>query len=474
VSIDIPDLTKYTPEARAEIFRRLKARENESFQTFFCTDPGRLCDGKPHAGYPYPHARADQWPPAGTDWFIWLMMGGRGSGKTRTGAEYTRQAAKKISAISLIGQTATAVRDVMIEDPDSGIIKVYERYGEKAIYEPTKRRILLPNGAICRVFSAEEPDRLRGPQHGFIWLDEPAHYPKITDVWDMALLGLRKGVRLHVMMTTTPLPTAWLKGRIAEPSTRVSRVSTYENLGNLAPNVASRILSRYEGTRLGRQELYGEILEDVEGALWAMGMIGYTELGEIQPDMLSRIVIGVDPAGSTRDGADETGIIVVGQHQDELIVLEDATDKYSPEGWAAVVDRLVAKWDVDCVAVERNFGGDMVRSTLRAVESSARVKDVHASRGKAVRAEPLVSRYEQHRVRHQRGLSRLEEEMTTWVPGIGRSPNRVDALVWAATELMRGSGTAAAALPRGPLNPRAGGSRPSALEAMGLRRPKGR
>jgi phage terminase large subunit-like protein len=468
---ELPDLSRYTPETRDAIAKLYKTRETLHLEAFYCTR-GRECDGDPHDGFPWQHARADQWPPAGADWFAWILMGGRGSGKTRTGSEYSRQASKKIPQLSLIGQTATAVRDVMVEDPDSGIIRVFERYGEKVVYEPTKKRVVLPNGAVIRLFSAEEPDRLRGPQHGFIWFDEPAHYPKAQDVWDMALLGLRKGMRTHVVLTTTPLPTKWMRARLAEDGTRVHRVSTYANLRNLAPDTAKRILSRYEGTRLGRQELHGEILEDVEGALWSLDMLQYEQ---VDYQLLTRIVVGVDPAGSTRNRADETGIVVAGILGDLVWVLEDASGKYSPEGWARKVQGLVDKWQADCVSVERNFGGDMVRSTLRTIEASARVKDVHASRGKQVRAEPVVSRYEQGHVYHLPGLADLEEEMTTWVPGLGASPNRVDALVWAVTELTGGAGAVASTvLPRGNLRPtlsRLPGAR-NGLEAMGLRRRK--
>jgi len=448
----LADLSNYTPEARAEIYRQLEARRSAHLQAFYCT-VGRTCDGDPHEGFDYQHARADQWPPPGADWFSWIQMGGRGSGKTRTGSEYTRQASKKIPQISIVGQTATAVRDIMIEDPDSGLIRVFERYGERVRYEPTKRRLSFPNGAVCRVFSAEEPDRLRGPQHGFIWFDEPAHYPKVVDVWDMALLGLRKGVRPHVMLTTTPLPTRWMKARIAEPTSRLSRVSTYANLKNLAPTTAQVILSRYEGTRLGRQELHGEILEDVEGALWAMAMIAYSPVAR---ENLDRIVVGIDPAGSVKRTSDETGIVVAGVAAGVGYVLADHTGRYTPDGWAREAWRSYEAWDADAIAVERNYGGDMVKHTLKSVGFPGRIIEVNATRGKKVRAEPIVAKYEQQLVKHVPGLSDLEDEMVTWVPDSSDpSPNRVDALVWALTELMlRGGGAMSTGIPRG----RVGGS----------------
>lgn len=447
----LPDLSRLTPQARTEILRRLQEREGETLTAFYCT-LGRECDGNPHPGFEWQHARSDQWPPPGVDWFTWILMGGRGSGKTRGGSEYTRQASKKIPAISLIGQTATAVRDVMIEDPDSGIIRVFERYGEKVRYEPTKRRILLPNGAIARVFSAEEPDRLRGPQHGFIWFDEPAHFPKIQEVWDMALLGLRKGMRPHVALTTTPLPTKWMKARIAEASTRLSRVSTYANLKNLAPGTAQIILSRYEGTRLGKQELHGEILEDVEGALWQMAMIEYAT---IPIEEMGRIVVGVDPAGSVKRTSDETGIVAAGIRGDTAYVIEDITDRYTPEAWARAAINLYDKLSADAIVVERNYGGDMVKSNLKAAGFTGRIIEVNATRGKKVRAEPVVNKYEQHLVKHFPGLVDLEDEQTTWVPESNDpSPNRVDAVVWALTELLlKGGGAVSAGIPRGRLTP---------------------
>jgi phage terminase large subunit-like protein len=445
--MSLPDLDSLTPQARAEVLKRYKARESMHMEAFYCTR-GRDCDGSPHEGFPWNHARADQWPPPGVDWFTWILMGGRGSGKTRAGSEYTRQASKKIPQISLIGQTATAVRDVMIEDPDSGIIRVFERYGEKVRYEPTKRRISLPNGSIARVFSAEEPDRLRGPQHGFLWFDEPAHYPKIQEVWDMALLGLRKGLRPHIALTTTPLPTKWMKARIAESNTRLARVSTYANLKNLAPSTAQVILSRYEGTRLGRQELHGEILEDVEGALWAMSMIEYEAIPLTE---MSRIVVGIDPAGSVKRTSDDTGIVVAGTAGGVGYIIEDATGAYSPDAWARRAIALHEKYSADAIVVERNYGGDMVKSTLKAAGFTGRIIEVVATRGKKVRAEPIVSKYEQHLVKHFPGLSDLEDEQTTWVPDSNDpSPNRVDALVWALTELLlKGGGAMSAGIPRG-------------------------
>lgn len=269
----------------------------------------------------------------------------------------------------------------------------------------------------------------------FWWGDEPAHWAKVEEVWEQINFTLRLGDNPHVLLTTTPLPTKWMKKVMADPRSRVVRVSTFANAANLAEDFIATVRAAYEGTRMGRQELYGEILEDVEGALWNMDMFRHEE---IERDALTRVVIGVDPAGSTGKKSDETGIVVVGQMGEHLYVLEDATGKYTPQQWANQVDKMVEKWGADVVAVERNFGGDMVKHTLKSIDSLVRIKEVRATRGKRVRAEPIVALYEQQRVNHFRGLEKLEEELVTWVPDSGMaSPNRLDALVWACSELAK-------------------------------------
>lgn len=431
---EIPSLSEklenLSPDSREELLRRLKARE--ASKPFYCMN--RMCDGHPHQGFDYQHARADQWPPPGTDWFVFALLGGRGSGKTRAGAEYILEASKKMRRIGIIGPTGPSIRDTVVEG-DSGLEASAAKRGWEVKYEPSKRRITFPSGCIASLFSAEEPDRLRGPQFELLWMDEPAHWEKVEDVWDMALLGLRLGRRPHIVITTTPLPTKWMKTLVADKDTRVARVSTYANLANLAPTVSKTILARYEGTRLGKQELHGEILGDVDGALWNMELIQY---GSEDVEDMQRIVVGVDPAGSVKRRSDETGIVVVGKIGEMSYVLEDATGKMSPEKWASKVDQLVEKWSADAVVVERNYGGDMVKHTLRSISSKARIIEVNATRGKRVRAEPVVSKYEQGKVVHATGLGDLEEEMVTWIPDSNQpSPNRVDALVWAITDLQK-------------------------------------
>jgi phage terminase large subunit-like protein len=425
---------------RERALRELNARTSDEHQIWFCTlpngKPNRQCNGKPHDGVPYSHARSDQWPPRGHDWMTWVIMGGRGSGKTRSGSEATRMFSRKVERIALIGATNSDVRNTMIEG-ESGLIRVFERAGEKVIYEPAKKRVLFANGAIATVFSGEEPDRLRGPQHGFGWLDEPAHYPLINDVWDQFMFGLRLGQHPHVIITTTPLPTKWMKARIADKDTVLSRVSTRANLDNLAPTFVKQVIERYEGTRLGRQELEGEILPDVEGALWNDTILARIESA---PSELERIVVAIDPAGTANRRSDQTGIVAVGKLGRMNYVLDDKSSKYSPDGWARAAINLHEELRADAIIVEKNYGGDMVRTTI---ESTAKAMNIScpriivttAMRSKQLRAEPVVAMYEQSRVFHLGRLSDLEEEMLTWVPGQGDSPNRVDALVWGLTEL---------------------------------------
>ncbi len=431
----------WSPEARAAAANLVEDLVSGRRRAWYCLNPGRECDGKPHKGYEYPHARGDQWPPPGTDWFSWFLSGGRGSGKTRTGAEYTRRMSERVGRMALIAPTGADVRDTMIEG-ESGLLYVCSVAGQPVKWEPSKRRITFDNGCIATTFSGEEPDRLRGPQHGFAWLDEPAHMPLIEEVWSNLMFGLRLGKRPHVVLTSTPIPTKWVRDIQGRDKTRVVRVSTYANLDNLAENFREEVVKEYEGTRKGRQELYGELLADVEGSLWNEEMLQHTD--EI-PEF-DRIVIAIDPAGSQNRRSDETGIIVCGKIANEGYVLEDASGKYSPQGWARMAFSLYEKYEADAIIAEKNFGGDMVGKVLRTeaeelgIEPRIIVKQ--AMRSKALRAEPIVALYEQGRVWHlrsKRDLSLLETEMLSWIPGEGPSPNRVDALVWAMTELMNAS-----------------------------------
>ena len=450
MTIDAEAFKRWTPAAQEKALAMLRDRSNENWRPFYC--PIATCDGKPHGDWLWSHARADQRPPTDHEWVVWLLKSGRGSGKTRTGSELTHRMVEKVPRIGLIGATGADVRDIMLEG-ESGLI-VTAPPGKRPLYEPSKRRLTWPNGAVGHLYSAEEPDRLRGPQHYFVWADEPAHWPLVTAVWDQMLFGLRLGSHPRVVATTTPKPRPWLKELMKEDTTRISVASTYDNIANLSPAYADRIIKKYEGTRLGRQELNAEVLEDVEGALWNWDMIESLRVGEA-PDM-DRIVVAVDPAGSKKKKNDETGIVVVGRAGEHCYVLADRSGHYSPNGWARAVMAAHDEFSADAVVAETNFGGEMVASNLRAADSFPRILEVTAKRGKALRAEPVVGLYERKLVHHVgEPFTDLETQMTEWVPYEDTdSPDRVDALVYGVTQLAKGLVPAAmsnpANLKRGP------------------------
>ena len=429
------DYRHWKPEAQQKALDLLKEREQSPWRPFYC--PKTDCDGHPHDNWDFEHARQDQRPPKWLeDWLVWLLSGGRGSGKTRTGAEVTHRVTKMTHRIILIAPTGPDLRETMVEG-ESGLLATAPP-DNRPTWEPSKKKLTWPNGAIAQGFSAEEPDRLRGPQSGFVWADEPAHYPDADQVWDNMLFGLRLGRAPKVVATTTPKPTKWMKKLLTDPLTITHRVSSYANLANLAETYKRTVLDRYEGTRLGKQELHGELLEDVEGALWNWDMFQWIE----EAPALQRIVVAVDPAGTANKKSDETGIIVIGIGFDKnLYVLHDGTGKFSPHKWASTSNSLYDDFSADAIVPEKNYGADMVRFTLEnAGYTGARIIPVESRRGKAVRAEPIVALYEKKRVFHvgQRGdLAKLEDELTTWVPGEGDSPNRLDALVHGATELAK-------------------------------------
>jgi phage terminase large subunit-like protein len=381
------------------------------------------------------HARQNQLPPPG-DWRTWLILAGRGFGKTRTGAEWVRsevEAARR-GRLALIGATAADVRDVMVEG-ESGIMAT-ARPTFRPVYEPSKRRVTWPNGAIATTYSADEPDRLRGPQHDGGWADELAAWRR-PEAWDMFLFGLRLGPDPRSVVTTTPRPTKIVKELLASPTTHPTRGATYDNLANLAPAFAEQIIRKYEGTRLGRQELYAEILTDVPGALWTYAML---EDRKPAPD-LTRCVVGVDPSGGSDPENDEQGIIVGGKGTDgHGYVVADRSCKLSPDGWGRRAVQAYVDFSADAIVVERNFGGDMakavVESAARAMGVTVKVVMVTASRGKALRAQPVAALYEQGLMHHCDVFDVLEEQMATWTPESGTSPDRLDALVWTLTETM--------------------------------------
>jgi len=432
----------WTPQAQQKALEALKARADNEWRPFYCARPA--CDGRPHEEWAWNHARQDQHPPADNDWLTWLLLSGRGSGKTRTGAEYTHRMSDVTGRMAIVGATGADTRDVMIEG-ESGLMTIAPP-GKRPRYEPSKRRLTWPSGCIGTMFSGEEPDRLRGPEHGYAWIDEPAHIALIQEVWDNLMFGLRIGRRPRVVATSTPKPRPWVKELVKDPTTRIARASTYDNLDNLAPAFADRVIKRYQGTRLGRQELHGEILEDVEGALWTWEMIEPDRVAIAPP--MDRVVIGVDPAGGAKRTNDETGIIVIGRSGNDIYPLADRSGRMSPYGWAMAVDAAFEEFSADAVVAETNYGGEMVTSNLRQAGVPKRVIGVHSRRGKAIRAEPIVAVYEQHRAHHVGTFDELEEELTSWQPYEDRdSPNRLDALVHAATELLGRSQVGAIASP---------------------------
>jgi phage terminase large subunit-like protein len=371
-------------------------------------------------------ARPAQVAPDG-DWTVWLYSGGRGAGKSRAGAEWVHeQVAAGRRRIALVGPTAGDVRDVMVEG-ESGILNCGPI---RPTYEPSKRRVTWPNGAIATTYSADEPDRLRGPQHDAAWCDEIAAW-RYPAAWDMLMLGLRLGSDPRVVATTTPKPVKLVRDLMS--TAVITRSTTYDNLDNLAPTFREQILSRYEGTRLGRQELLAELLEDVPGALWTRDLIERSR-GDA-PD-LSRIVVAIDPAVTSGEDSDSTGIIVVGVIQNVGYVLEDLSGRFPPEHWARLAVDAYERWGADRIVAEANNGGDLVGSVLRAVNPNIPVRLVRASRGKRARAEPVSALYEQGRVIHAGTFPELEDELCVWTPDTTESPDRMDALVWGLSDLM--------------------------------------
>ncbi len=387
-------------------------------------------------------ARPNQLPPDG-DWRVWLLLAGRGFGKTRTGAEMirARAIARTARRLALVAPTAGDARDVMVEG-ESGILAISPPW-ERPRYEPSKRRLTWPNGAIATLFSADEPERLRGPQHDAAWCDELASW-RYPEAWDMLMFGLRLGSDPRVVVTTTPRPTKLLRELIADPAAVVTRGKTYENRANLAAAFFGQIIRKYQGTRLGRQELDAELLEDIPGALWNRGIIEGAR-ARVTP-VLVRVVVAIDPAASSKEGADETGIIVAGKDEDGRgWVLADASGRYQPMEWAKTAISAYRTHGADRIVAEVNNGGDMVEATLRMIEPNAAFAAVRATRGKVTRAEPVAALYEQGRVRHLGVFPQLEDQMCAFTAeahsnpnarSVGYSPDRVDALVWALTDLL--------------------------------------
>jgi phage terminase large subunit-like protein len=375
-------------------------------------------------------------------------LAGRGAGKTRAGGEWIRAKVKAgYQRLALIAPTSADARDVMVEGT-SGILSVSWQHDKDRTgklmglpsYEPSKRRLTWGNGAMATLFSAEEPERLRGPQHDAIWADELAAWKNAQDTWDMAMFGLRLGTNPQVMVSTTPKPIPLLRALLRDPTTEVTRATTHSNKANLADAFLAQIVKKYEGTRLGRQELAGELLEEAEGALWNRETIERARLKGSLPEF-KRVVVAIDPAVTAKAESNLTGIIAAALGVDGRgYVLADSSGRYSPDQWARKAIEQFDSLKADRIVAEGNQGGDLVRHTLHSVRSNVPVTIVHATRGKNARAEPIAALYEQNRISHAGQFAELEDQMCTWEPlGDQPSPDRIDALVWALTSLMLGN-----------------------------------
>ena len=384
------------------------------------------------------HARDSQLPPEG-DWDTWLILAGRGFGKTRTGAEWVRDQVESRAAhrIALVARTLPEVQSIMIEG-ESGLLNICPP-SNKPTYEPSKRKLTWPNGAFALAFSSHEPDQLRGPQFDAAWCDELASWQYPNQTWDNLSFALRLGQRPRSIVTTTPKAVDLVRSLPNRPGVHVTRGSTYENQDNLPPSFFNGLIDQYDGTRIGQQEIHAELMDEDEDALWKREWIENARLRTQPP--LSRIVVAVDPAMSTGPTSSETGIVVVGadMRRQHAYVLADESGRLSPNNWALRVIHLYDKFNATMIVVEDNAGGQMAEATIQnAVERTLPVKTVKARRGKYIRAEPVASLYEQSRVHHVGRFPALEDQMCTWNADLGpsQSPDRADALVHAVTQLI--------------------------------------
>jgi phage terminase large subunit-like protein len=381
-------------------------------------------------------ARPNQLPPEG-DWTTWLLLAGRGFGKSRCGAEWVRQKAFENPGcrIAIVGETAADVRRVMIEG-ESGILAISPP-DFMPDYSPANRMFTWPNGSIAETYNATQPDQLRGPQHHFAWADELAKWERMVDSWDQLQFGLRLGTHPQQVVTTTPRPLTLIRKIMADPNTFVTRGRTYDNADNLAAPFLRQIEEKYGGTRFGRQEIEGEVLDDIPGALWSRSNIDENRKREV-PEELQRIIVAIDPSASSNEGSDETGIVCVGMARDadgynRGYVLADRSLRGSPDEWARAAVALYREFEADRIVAEKNQGGEMVEAVIRAVDRNVPVTLVHATRGKLIRAEPVSALYEQNRIHHVGRFDELEDQMCTFSADFDRangSPDRMDALVW--------------------------------------------
>lgn len=379
-------------------------------------------------------ARPNQIPSDG-DWRVWLLLAGRGFGKTRSAAEWLAFEAsrKRNTRWAIVAPTFADARDTCAEGV-SGVVQILREYGTLQDYNRSIGEIVLTNKSRIKLYSGEEPNRLRGPQFHGGWFDELASF-KYADAWDQYQFGLRLGDKPQTVVTTTPRPVKLIKELVAREGIEIVRGSTFDNAANLAETALAEMRLRYEGTRLGRQELYGEIVDAVDGALWTHALIDQERVTEYPP--LMRVVVAIDPAVTSGDQSDETGIVVAGMTNDgHYYVLKDLTLRTSPERWARVAVQAFHDYKADRVIGETNNGGDMIELLLRQVDPAVPYKKVTATRGKLVRAEPVAALYEQRRAHHVGLLPELEDQMCNYTPDSNTSPDRMDAMVWAMHELM--------------------------------------
>ena len=382
-------------------------------------------------------ARPEQMTPPG-DWYVWIILAGRGFGKTRSGAEQVRMWVKDFPIVNLIGATADDARDIMIEG-ESGIMNICPPH-EKPMYKKYERKLLWPNGAMSLIFTADQPERLRGKQHMKLWADELCSWRYVGEAWDQAMFGLRLGMDPQAIVTTTPKPIKQLVELVDDPLTHITAGTTYDNRANLAAGFFHKIIKKYEGTRLGQQELLAEILMDVPGALWKRSKIEDLRVRSAGPMM--RIVVAIDPPATSDADSAEAGIIACGigpctcKGKEEIhgFVMEDYSKQASPSEWAEAAIFAYHRLMADLIVGEVNNGGEMVGYTVYTVDPHVNYKAVHASKGKYTRAEPISAMYEKGNVHHVGSFPILEDQLCTWLPG-EKSPDRLDSLVWAFTEL---------------------------------------
>lgn len=453
------ELAALTPAELETVLATLEQIENDQAAgkvPWLCSRPD--CDGSPHPGRRGPHARPNQRTPPGDWWDWWLLLAGRGFGKTRTGAEWAIARARDLERGALIGPTAADARDILVEG-ESGIMACAPATF-RPVYEPSKRRLTYPNGAIQTVYSADEPDRLRGPQHHYLWADELAAWRRLQYAWDMAMMGLRLGEHPRACITTTPRPLPIIKAMLKDDRTALTRGSTYDNLANLAPTFKRAVVARYEGTTLGRQELDAEVLDDLPGALLRREVIERNRVDVCPPLLLT--VVAMDPAGTGL--GDETGLIAGGRGTDgDDYITQDWSAKLTPREAAVKAWELFEHVGGDVLVYEDNFGKGWVKEVLTKVHAERHraqwdadhaddetpvtypgapvppLAEIHASAGKQLRAQPVVMRYEQGHVHHVGVLGELEDQYTTWIPEETptKSPDRVDAGVHLVAYAMR-------------------------------------